>query len=277
MTARPYTAMRWAVRATLGLGVTVSIAANVLHARDNPVSQAIAGWPPIALLLTVELISRIPASSRGLAAVRICATALVAGIAAWVSYWHMVSVAARYGETGASPYLLPLSVDGLVIVASICLVELNVRVQRTGPPPPIPCPTDPTQKPTAQHSATGPESTQPSRPTQPVPAPGRTRTDRTHRAHPQQPATPVAAAQTAVLELPTGQTLQAGLYQPVSEQDRAMYEVWLRATATGRRLSGADLARAAGRSNDNTGTGRRAARRYTDAHNHRFASTAPSA
>src|SRR5690606_15066850 len=51
-----------------------------------------------------------------------------AGIAAWVSYWHMVGVAARYGETGASPYLLPLSVDGLVVVASVCLVELAGRI-----------------------------------------------------------------------------------------------------------------------------------------------------
>src|SRR5690606_41156011 len=59
---------------------------------------------------------------------RLAATALIAGIAAWVSYWHMVGVAARYGETGASPYLLPLSVDGLIVVASVCLVELAGRI-----------------------------------------------------------------------------------------------------------------------------------------------------
>ncbi|MFC7276129.1 hypothetical protein ACFQS1_19230 [Paractinoplanes rhizophilus] len=40
----------------------------------------------------------------------------------------MAGVAARYGETGASPYLLPLSVDGLIVVASICLVELAGRI-----------------------------------------------------------------------------------------------------------------------------------------------------
>jgi hypothetical protein len=40
----------------------------------------------------------------------------------------MAGVAARYGETGASPYLLPLSVDGLIVVASICLVELGGRI-----------------------------------------------------------------------------------------------------------------------------------------------------
>jgi hypothetical protein len=41
----------------------------------------------------------------------------------------MAAVASRYGETGASPHLLPLSVDGLVIVASICLVELGGRIR----------------------------------------------------------------------------------------------------------------------------------------------------
>jgi hypothetical protein len=120
--------VRWAVRATLLLGVAASVVANVLHALDNPISQAIAAWPPLALLLTVELISRVPVHRRYLAALRLVATAIIAGIAAWVSYWHMVGVAARYGETGASPYLLPLSVDGLIVVASICLVELGGRI-----------------------------------------------------------------------------------------------------------------------------------------------------
>lgn len=120
--------VRWAVRATLVLGVAASVVANVLHALDNPISQAIAAWPPLALLLTVELISRVPVHRRSLAFARLVATATIAGIAAWVSYWHMAGVAARYGETGASPYLLPLSVDGLIVVASICLVELGGRI-----------------------------------------------------------------------------------------------------------------------------------------------------
>jgi len=120
--------VRWAVRATLTLGVAASVVANILHAQQNPISQAIAAWPPLALLLTVELISRVPVHRRSLAVARLAATATIAGIAAWVSYWHMAGVAARYGETGASPYLLPLSVDGLIVVASICLVELGGRI-----------------------------------------------------------------------------------------------------------------------------------------------------
>lgn len=120
--------IRWGVRAVLALGVAASIAGNVLHARDDIISQVISAWSPLALLLTIELISKVPVHRRHLALARWAATALIAGIAAWVSYWHMAAVASRYGETNGSQYLLPLSVDGLVIVASICLVELSGRI-----------------------------------------------------------------------------------------------------------------------------------------------------
>ena len=116
--------VRWAVRAALALGVVASVAANVLHAEPTVVGRAIAAWSPLALLVTVELISRVPVHRRTLARVRWLSTAAIAGIAAWVSYWHMVAVALRYGEGAASAHLIPFSVDGLVVVASVCLVEL---------------------------------------------------------------------------------------------------------------------------------------------------------
>jgi Protein of unknown function (DUF2637) len=121
--------IRWAVRAALTLGVAASVVANVLHARPNPISQAIAAWPPLALLLTVELTSRIPMHRWTLAACRVISTVAIAGIAAWVSYWHMQDVATRYGETTTSAYLLPISVDGLIVVASVSLVELAGRIR----------------------------------------------------------------------------------------------------------------------------------------------------
>jgi DNA-binding transcriptional ArsR family regulator len=140
------------VRATLVLGVAASVVANVLHALDNPISQAIAAWPPLALLLTVELISRVPVHRRSLAFCRLLATATIAGIAAWVSYWHMAGVAARYGEVGAAPYLIPLSVDGLIVVASICLVELSGRIQAEASKPVIVPDTKADKKPDTQRT-----------------------------------------------------------------------------------------------------------------------------
>jgi hypothetical protein len=130
--------VRWAVRATLTFGVAASVAANILHARNNPISETIAAWPPLALLLTIELVSRVPVHRFLLAAPRVLATVVISGIAAWVSYWHMAGVTARYGETGASPYLLPISVDGLIVVASVSLVELAARIRTFEDPPPSP-------------------------------------------------------------------------------------------------------------------------------------------
>ncbi|MEJ3741738.1 hypothetical protein WEI85_00350 [Actinomycetes bacterium KLBMP 9797] len=86
----------------------------------------------------------------------------------------------------------------------------------------------------------------------------------------QRPASvvPVGVAPVA----PAGQTLPpAGrqtpaVYEPASEEDAAMYAAWRRGVAAGQEPSGADLARAAGRSDDATGVGRRAARRYREAH-----------
>lgn len=121
--------LRWAVRGVLALGVAASIAANILHAEPNSISRTIAAWPPLALLLTVELVSRIPVHRRSLAAVRVIATSAIAGIAAWISYWHMQGVVARYGESGSSSYLLPFTVDGLIVVASVSLVELAGKIR----------------------------------------------------------------------------------------------------------------------------------------------------
>jgi hypothetical protein len=119
--------VRWAVRGTLALGISASLAANVLHAHHLLIDQIIAGWPPVAVFATIEAIARVPIRKRWLAVIRMAGLGFVAGIAFWVSYWHMASVAATHGENG-SKYLLPLSVDGLVLVSSISLVELTAQI-----------------------------------------------------------------------------------------------------------------------------------------------------
>ena len=54
---------------------------------------------------------------------RNASAAVVAGIAAWSSYRHMTHVALSVGEQPAVAYVLPLSVDGLLVVASIAMVD----------------------------------------------------------------------------------------------------------------------------------------------------------
>ncbi|MFV2022786.1 DUF2637 domain-containing protein [Micromonospora sp. LOL_023] len=50
-------------------------------------------------------------------------TVAVAGIAAWSSWSHMVAVALKFGERPEVAYVLPLSVDGMLIVASTTMVD----------------------------------------------------------------------------------------------------------------------------------------------------------
>jgi hypothetical protein len=65
-------------------------------------------------------------------AVRLTSTlgaGVVAGIAAWASYSHMSEVALRVGERADVAYLVPLSVDGLLVVASAAMLD-DKRVGR---------------------------------------------------------------------------------------------------------------------------------------------------
>ncbi|MEJ3745510.1 DUF2637 domain-containing protein [Actinomycetes bacterium KLBMP 9797] len=66
------------------------------------------------------------------AARNICAGA-VAAIAAWSSYSHMVHVALKFGERPEVAYALPISVDGMLVVASIVMVDDKRRDHRVRP------------------------------------------------------------------------------------------------------------------------------------------------
>ena len=127
--------VQFGARAALTLGIGASLAANVLAADPSTIGRLIAAWPPVALLVTVELWDRVPTSSGARSRLRIVAAAAIAGIAAWVSYWHMVEVALAFGEAPVAAHLLPFSVDGLVVVASVALVELNTRQATPTPTP----------------------------------------------------------------------------------------------------------------------------------------------
>ncbi|MEV8515891.1 hypothetical protein [Dactylosporangium sp. NPDC051484] len=120
--------IQWVLRAALVFALVISMAANVLHAEHDPIAQGVAAWSPIALFVAIEVMMRVPIRSRLRAGLRIVATAAIAGIAAWTSYWHMVGVVGRY-ETGLVPYLLPVSVDGLIIVLSVSLFDVASQLR----------------------------------------------------------------------------------------------------------------------------------------------------
>ncbi|MEU2634025.1 DUF2637 domain-containing protein [Micromonospora fulviviridis] len=142
-----------------GAGIAASLAANIAHAGSGAVARAVAGWAPLALLLCSEVMTKVPPPGRKwLRRVQVVATVIVAGVAALASYRHMKGLALEYGEDGLTASTLPLSVDGLVVVASIGLVVLSQQRREADaaeraaalaaaaaaapvpPPPPVPVP-----------------------------------------------------------------------------------------------------------------------------------------
>ncbi|MFI7283073.1 DUF2637 domain-containing protein [Micromonospora chersina] len=141
-----------------GAGIAASLAANIAHAGAGGVARAVAGWAPLALLLCSEVMTRVPPPRhKWLRVVQVVATVIVAGVAALASYRHMKGLALEYGEDSLTASTLPLSVDGLVVVASIGLVVLSQQRREADaaeraaalaaaapaapvPPPPVPVP-----------------------------------------------------------------------------------------------------------------------------------------
>ena len=118
----------------------VSVACNVLAAEPTWVGRGVAAWPPIALLLVVEVLARSPLPAGRWRWVAILGAGSVAAVAALASFTHMQAVATHVGESQLVAALFPLSVDGLAVVASVALVETNRRP--TDNPEPLPVPVD---------------------------------------------------------------------------------------------------------------------------------------
>lgn len=111
----------------LAVALAVSVAANVTAAEPTVIGRAVAAWPPIALLLVVDVLGKAPVAPGWLGRLAIAATGLVAAVAAVASFTHMRHVALAAGESELVAVLFPLSVDGTAIVCSVALVEINRR------------------------------------------------------------------------------------------------------------------------------------------------------
>lgn len=123
----------WASVAFL-LGVAVSVAANVAHtyyipgaAGRPPIgAQLAAAFYPLALLLVVEILARVPwPSTWAWSAARYGGASVVAAVAAVVSYRHMAALLIAYGEDALTARIGPLAVDGLMVVASLALLAIG--------------------------------------------------------------------------------------------------------------------------------------------------------
>ena len=64
----------------------------------------------------------------------VIAVIAVAGVAGYVSYWHAVEVVAGNGEPGTIARLYPAAIDGLIIAASMVLLD---AARHSEPAPPL--------------------------------------------------------------------------------------------------------------------------------------------
>lgn len=53
----------------------------------------------------------------------VAAVVAVAGVAAYVSYWHAVAVVTAHGETSVRGHLYPVGIDGLIVAASMVVLD----------------------------------------------------------------------------------------------------------------------------------------------------------
>jgi hypothetical protein len=61
------------------------------------------------------------------------AVLMVAGIAAIISYQHAYELVIAHGESGVTARLLPFTVDGLILAASMVILDASRRDQRVPP------------------------------------------------------------------------------------------------------------------------------------------------
>jgi hypothetical protein len=121
----------WANRSMIVFGYLVSVTFNVLHADWNIFSVVIAVVSPTLLIFAFEIGSRIPIPPspgwlRGIMiGVRIAATLLIAGITAWISYFHQRDSFLRWGGDVTQAMWLPIAIDLFMIVGSAGVMEVT--------------------------------------------------------------------------------------------------------------------------------------------------------
>ena len=98
------------IRAAAEQAEPAEAARSVLSADGHPPA---GGYPPAPLASGIDRAIRLSTAAAVLA---------VAGIAAYVSYWHAYAVVRAHGETGITARLEPATIDGLVYASSMVVL-----------------------------------------------------------------------------------------------------------------------------------------------------------
>lgn len=132
---RYYRLLRWACRLVVLAATGTSVWANILHSNKNPAAIFINILPPLLILGGWELASRMP-MAQGVKwySIKIWGGPLamlgIIGIGAWLSYWHQKDAFFRYSMDVQTALLLPFAIDGLMLMASVYVFQLNDAIER---------------------------------------------------------------------------------------------------------------------------------------------------
>jgi hypothetical protein len=100
-----------------------------MHAPPTWGARLIGGTPPVFVFFCIELISRIPATSRMLMVGRIATTTVVSGFSFAISYQQQVEFIHALGFVGWVANIYPIIIDGVMVVAALSLVEVTRKVR----------------------------------------------------------------------------------------------------------------------------------------------------
>lgn len=119
---------RWHAWGGFLFAAIASLAANVAHAHDGWGPRLTAAFAPLALVLAVEVAARVDwRSGREWWLARWVGTGSVAVITFVVSYRAQAALFKTYGLDWISAAILPLAVDGLMLVCIAALLSIGNR------------------------------------------------------------------------------------------------------------------------------------------------------
>jgi hypothetical protein len=121
--------LRVTAGSTFYVAALVTVSANMYASQHTPVGLIIGVWTPLAFFLSLELMERMPRKGAS-AKIRMICIGILALIAGWESYWHLVHVLTEGGAGQVGRYAMPLTVDILMVISRMAM---NQRAASTTP------------------------------------------------------------------------------------------------------------------------------------------------